>query len=128
MSVLEISEQDLLSGARKGIPKSKLLAIARESGLTMKELSSYLRISTRSIQEKEPSQYLAPGPSERALYIAKLFSSGEKIFGSMDKFHNWLKIENPVMCGEKPVTYLDTFSGIQLVLEELNAIEYGFSA
>ncbi len=128
MSILEISEQDFLSGARKGIPKSKLLAIARASGLTMKELSSYLRISTRSIQEKEPSQYIAPGPSERALYIAKLFSYGGKIFGSMDKFHNWLKVENPVMGGEKPASYLDTFSGIQLVLDELNAIEYGFSA
>ena len=128
MNVLETSEKDFLSVARKGIPKSKLLAIARESGLTLKELSSYLRISTRSIQEKEPSQYLAPGPSERALYIAKLFNTGKEIFGSMDKFHNWLNIENSAMGGEKPVSYLDTFSGIQLVLDELNAIEYGFSA
>jgi len=128
MNALEISEKDFLSGARKGIPKSKLLAIARESGLTLKELSSYLRISTRSIQEKELSQFIAPGPSERALYIAKLFKSGNDLFGSMEKFHNWLNMENSVMGGEKPVSYLDTFSGIQLVLDELNAIEFGFSA
>jgi len=32
------------------------------------------------------------------------------------------------MGGEKPVSYLDTFSGIQLGLDELNTIEYGFSA
>ena len=128
MRALEISEKDFLIGARQGIQKSMLLSIARESGLTMKELSSYLRISTRSIQEKEPSQFIAPGPSERALYIAKLFKSGNDIFGSMDKFHNWLNLENSVMGGEKPVSYLDTFSGIQLVMDELNAIEYGFSA
>ena len=128
MNALEISEKDFLSGARKGIPKSKLLAIARESGLTLKELSSYLRISTRSIQEKELSQFIAPGPSERALYNAKLFKSGNDLFGSMEKFHNWLNMENSVMGGEKPVSYLDTFSGIQLVLDELNAIEFGFSA
>ena len=128
MSVLEISEKDFLIGARKGIQKSMLLTIARESGLTLKELSSYLRISTRSIQEKEPSQLIAPGPSERALYIAKLFQLGIGIFGSHDKFRNWLNSENQVIGGEKPVSYLDTFSGIQLVLDELNAIEYGFSA
>ena len=128
MNALEISEKDFLSGARKGIPKSKLLAIARESGLTLKELSSYLRISTRSIQEKELTQFIAPGPSERALYIAKLFKSGNDLFGSMEKFRNWLNMENSVMGGEKPVSYLDTFSGIQLVLDELNAIEFGFSA
>ena len=128
MSALEISENDFLTGARQGIPKSKLLAIARESGLTLKDLSSYLRISTRSIQEKEPSQYIAPGPSERALYIAKLFKYGNDLFGGLDKFHVWLNIENAAMGSEKPVSYLDTFSGIQLVLDELNAIEYGFSA
>jgi putative toxin-antitoxin system antitoxin component (TIGR02293 family) len=128
MSALEISEKDFLMGARNGIQKSMLLSIARESGLTLKELSSYLRISTRSIQEKEPTQLIAPGPSERALYIAKLFQSGIETFGSRDKFRNWLNSENQVMGGEKPVSYLDTFSGIQLVLDELNAIEYGFSA
>ncbi len=128
MKALEISEKDFLIGARKGIRKSTLLSIARESGLTLKELSSYLRISTRSIQEKEPSQLIAPGPSERALYIAKLFKSGTTIFGNLDKFHNWLNSINPAMGGEKPVSYLDTFSGIMLVLDELNAIEYGFTA
>lgn len=46
----------------------------------------------------------------------------------MDKFHNWLNIENPVMGDEKPVSYIDTFSGIQLLMDELNAIEYGFPA
>jgi len=128
MSALVISEKEFLTGARNGIQKSMLLTIARESGLTLKELSSYLRISTRSIQEKEPSQLIAPGPSERALYIAKLFQSGIETFGNREKFRNWLNSENQVMGGEKPVSYLDTFSGIQLVLDELNAIEYGFSA
>jgi len=128
MSALEISEKDFLIGARNGIQKSMLLSIGHESGLTLKELSSYLRISMRSLQEKEPTQFLAPGPSERALYIAKLFKSGIEIFGNRDKFHHWLNAENVVMGGEKPSSYLDTFSGIQLVIDELNAIEYGFSA
>ncbi len=128
MSALEISEKDFLMEARKGIRKSRLLSIARETGLTLKELSSFMRISTRSIQEKEPSQLIAPGPSERALYIARLFNTGIKVFGSRDKFYSWLNSENHVLAGAKPVSYLDTFSGILLVMDELNAIEYGFSA
>jgi len=128
MSTLEISEKDFLIGARKGIQKSMLLSIARESGLTLTELSSYLRISTRSIQEKQPTQLIAPGPSERALYIARLFNFGFGVFGNPDKFRNWLNSENYAMGGEKPAYYLDTFSGIHMVMDELNAIEYGFSA
>jgi putative toxin-antitoxin system antitoxin component (TIGR02293 family) len=128
MSALEISEKEFLTGAQKGIQKSMLLSIARESGLTLKELSSFLRISTRSIQEKESDQLIAPGASERALFIARLFNSGIKVFGSREKFYRWLNTKNQAMGGEKPVAYLDTFSGIQLVMDELNAIEYGFSA
>ena len=128
MSALQISEKDFLTGAKQGIQKSKLLSIAKESGLTLTELSSYLRISTRSIQEKDPTQLIAPGPSERALYIAKLFNMGFSIFGDPNKFRNWLNSVNYAMGGEKPASFLDTFSGIQLVMDELNAIEYGFSA
>ena len=128
MSALEISDKDFLMGAKNGIQKSKLLSIARESGLTLTELSSYLRISTRSIQEKEPSQLIPPGPSERALYIARLFNMGFGVFGNQEKFKNWLNTDNHAMGGKKPVSYLDTFSGIQLVMDELNAIEYGFTA
>lgn len=47
MRALEISEKDFLIGARKGIQKSTLLSITRKAGLTLKELCSYLRISTR---------------------------------------------------------------------------------
>ena len=128
MKAQEISKKDILIGARKGIQKSMLLTIAHESGLTLKELCTYIKISIRSIQSKEPTQFIAPGPSERALYIVKLFKQGTAIFGSQQKFHNWLNTENAVMGGEKPASYLDTFLGIQLVLDELNAIEYGFSA
>lgn len=128
MSLIEISAKDLLIGARNGIPKSMLVAVAQECGLTLKVLCTYLKISIRTIQKKYPSQLIAPGPSEKALYIAKFFKQGIEIFGSQDKFHHWLNLGNFAMGGENPASYLDTFSGIQLVLDELNAIEYGFSA
>jgi uncharacterized protein (DUF2384 family) len=128
MNALEVTEKELFDGARAGISKSRLLAIAKESGLTIKEFSSYIQISTRSIQLKEPSELIAPGPSEKALFIAKLFDHGSQVFGSKEKFRDWLNSENQVLNGFKPRYYLDTFSGILLVIDELNAIEYGFPA
>lgn len=128
MSALDISDKEFLAGARIVIEKARLLSIASEAGLTLNELSSYLRISMRSIQGKELSQLIAPDPSERALYIARLFKSGLETFGSLEKFHNWLNSENVVMGGQNPTSYLDTFSVIQLVMDEWNAKEYRFSA
>jgi len=70
----------------------------------------------------------APEISDKEFLIAQLFKSGNDLFGSKDKFRNWLNTENLVMGNEKPDSYLDTFSSIQLVMDELNAIEYGFPA
>jgi uncharacterized protein (DUF2384 family) len=126
MNALEVTEKELFDGAKAGISKSRLLSIAKESGLTLKELSFYLRISTRSIQLKKPTELIAPGPSEKALFIAKLFNRGKEVFGNKEKFREWLDLENQVLNGTKPSYYMDTFFGILLVMDELNAIEYGF--
>jgi uncharacterized protein (DUF2384 family) len=66
--------------------------------------------------------------TEKDFLNAKLVKSENDLIGSLDKFLNWLSIENSVMGGEKPVSYLSTFSGIQLIMDKLNGIEYGFSA
>lgn len=70
----------------------------------------------------------APEISEKDILIAKLFKQGIALFGSQEKFLSWLNSDNVVLDGKKPASYLDTFSGIQLVFDELNAIEYGFPA
>lgn len=101
-----------------------------------KELSEFFSQSkstknktvTKSPKTTKRSNVITPNPSERALYLANLFKKGVETFGSPNKFHNWLNIENAAMGNEKPASYLKTFSGIQLVLDQLNAIEYGFSA
>lgn len=66
--------------------------------------------------------------SEKDILIAKLFKQGTALFGSQEKFNDWINSKNAVMNDEMPASYFDTFSGIQLVFDELNTIEHGFSA
>lgn len=70
----------------------------------------------------------APEISEKDILIAKLFKKGTALFGSQEKFNDWINSKNAVLDGKKPTSYLDTCTGIQFVLDELNAIEFGFSA
>ena len=70
----------------------------------------------------------APEISEKDILIARLFKQGTALFGSQEKFNDWINSKNAVMDDEMPASYLDTFSGIQLVFDELNAIEHGFLA
>lgn len=65
--------------------------------------------------------------SDKDFLIEKLFKQGTALFGSQEKFNDWLNSKNKVMNDEMPASNLDTFTGIQLVFDELNAIEHGFS-
>lgn len=64
--------------------------------------------------------------SDKDILIDKLFKQGTAIFGSQEKFNDWMNSKNAVLDNEKPASYFDTLSGIQLLLDELNAIEHGF--
>jgi uncharacterized protein (DUF2384 family) len=70
----------------------------------------------------------APEISEKDILIDKLFKQGTAQYGSQEKFSKWMHSKNAVMNDDMPASNLDTFSGIQLVFDELNAIEHGFSA
>lgn len=65
---------------------------------------------------------------DKDILIDKLFKQGIALFGSQEKFIDWMNTKNVVMDSKKPASYLDTLSGINLVSDELNAIEHGFSA
>ncbi len=122
------SEGALIENSRKGIEKYLLMEILSQTNLSLNEFASYLHISSRMIQKKGQNEKFSPAVSERALYIGKLYSRGETVFGSLKKFSDWMDTENPSMGGVKPKSFLDTYSGIQLIMNKLNGIVHGFPA
>ena len=122
------SEKALIENSRKGIEKNLLMEILSQANLSLNEFASYLHISSRMIQKKGHHEKFSPAVSERALYIARLYQRGENIFGDRDKFSMWMNTENPSMGSVKPKSYLDTYSGIQLLMNKINGIAHGFPA
>ncbi|HEY4785254.1 MAG TPA: MbcA/ParS/Xre antitoxin family protein, partial [Bacteroidales bacterium] len=66
--------------------------------------------------------------SEKALLISNLYGKGSQLFGSIDNFKEWMDTSNIALGNVKPKEYLDTFSGIEYLTEELGRIEHGFMA
>ena len=132
MGVFELkqSKEELIKKAktRKGIPKQVLYTILKEIHMSLKELSGYINLSPRSIQLKKPHEKLPFDPSEKALLIGKLYFKGFKVFGEKEKFIRWMDNKNFVLGGIEPKHYLGSYTGIELLLNELNAIEHGFVA
>jgi uncharacterized protein (DUF2384 family) len=53
---------------------------------------------------------------------------GIEVFGTKEKFEQWLNTENFFFDKKSPVSFLNTVTGIRFVNDRLTAIEYGDNA
>lgn len=60
--------------------------------------------------------------------LEELYIKGIRLFGTKEKFENWLDRESYGLEFKIPRTLLDTNEGIENVLNELITIEFGTTA
>ncbi len=119
---------DIVRFAREGFPKRVLLSLAKKISLNIQELSNILHISERTLQRYDDDAIIKTEYAEKAVELARLYTRGEEVFGSMDKFKLWVKTPGVVFNGEAPVSMLDTSAGFDMVFKELGRIEHGIFA
>src|SRR6185312_11413159 len=113
------NEFDIINLARKGFPKGILLALAKKVSLNLQELSYILHISERTLQRYDDDEIIKTEYAEKAVELARLYTRGEEVFGTLDKFKLWMKAPSLVFNGEAPVSMLDTSAGFDMVFKEL---------
>ena len=119
---------DIINLARKGFSKGTLLALAKKISLNLQELANILHISERTLQRYDEDEIIKLEYAEKAVELARLYTRGEEVFGSIDKFKLWMKAPSLIFNGEAPVTILDTSAGFDMVFRELGRIEHGIFA
>ena len=119
---------DLMLLSRKGLFKSAIDSLAQLLELSNKELVDYLPISERTLQRYEEDRKLSPELSDHVIQLARVYARAEEVFGDRDKAVQWLKYPNYALGAVTPISCLDNFSGIQLIMDELGRIEYGVYA
>lgn len=122
------SDFDIINLARQGFPKSVLISLAKKISLNIQELANILHISERTLQRYEDEAIIKTEYAEKAVELARLYTRGQEVFGSMDKFKIWVKTPSLIFKGEAPVTILDTSAGFDMVFKELGRIEHGIFA
>jgi putative toxin-antitoxin system antitoxin component (TIGR02293 family) len=127
-SIKFANDFDIIKFAREGFPKRILLALAKKISLNIQELSNILHISERTLQRYDDNAIIKTEYAEKAVELARLYTRGEEVFGSMDKFKLWMKAPGIVFNGEAPVSMLDTSAGFDMVFKELGRIEHGIFA
>ena len=120
-----LNDMDLISLSRHGVRKSSLKSLAGYLGVTMDKMSSLLHSSHRNIQRKDDNELLDTLKTEKVLELAAFTKRGIDVIGSEDAFKEWLHHPVIALGNRKPIDFLDTTFGIQMVLKVLGRLEQG---
>ncbi|MGJ7032197.1 type II RES/Xre toxin-antitoxin system antitoxin [Niabella hirudinis] len=116
---------DLIALTRTGIKKATLKSLAMYMGISMEQLSSLLHSSHRNIQRKQDNELLDTLKTEKVLELAAFVQRGIEVIGTAAYFAEWLQSPLPALDNKKPIDFLDTTFGIQILYKILGRLEYG---
>jgi putative toxin-antitoxin system antitoxin component (TIGR02293 family) len=103
--------------------------IADKVPFTLQEWSELLHISERTLHRYAKANSSFPfSVTDRILQINKVIQRGTHVFGSLEKFIRWLRINPPALEGRISVHSLASIEGINLVLTQIGRIEHGILA
>jgi uncharacterized protein (DUF2384 family) len=116
----------LLITARKGVKPKVFYDFAEVANMPEKSLAGIINLSARTISNyKEQQKTLEPIFGEHLLKLICLFEKGEAIFGNVDEFNYWLR--KPFWnAKEKPIDWIVTPGGVDLLLIELEKLAQGY--
>jgi putative toxin-antitoxin system antitoxin component (TIGR02293 family) len=119
------SDMDLINLSRHGVRKSSLRSLAGYLGVTMEKMSGLVHSSHRNIQRKDEDELLDTLKTEKVLELAAFIKRGIDVIGTEDAFKEWVHSPLLALGNRKPIEFLDTTFGIQMVLKVLGRLEQG---
>jgi putative toxin-antitoxin system antitoxin component (TIGR02293 family) len=117
----------LVFSARKGVKPKVFYDFADSIKMPEKSLAALINLSARTISNyKEQQKPLEPVQSEHLLKLIALYGKGEEFFGNVDEFNYWL--QKPFWSSkEKPIDWLMTPGGVDLVNDEMDRLAHGYA-
>lgn len=114
-----------INKARRGLTKRNLLSLKKNTHLDLETLANLLDINPRTIQRRGDDEPFKTSTSEKMLAIANLYTYGFEIFESNQNFIKWMNSPISALNNEMPISFLDTFYGINEVKNLIGRIAYG---
>ena len=117
---------NLVGIARKGVKPKVFYDFAEIIKMSERSLAGIINLSSRTLSNyKEQQKSLEPTFSEHLLKLILLFEKGEAVFGNIDEFNYWLK--KPFWnAKERPLDWLVTPGGVDLLIKELEKLAQGY--
>lgn len=122
------NDNDFISMIREGVLKETMDHLMNITGLNAQEMASITHTSDRTLRRYTPKTKLNQEQSERMIELAKLYSRGEAVLGTLDNFKIWMDTPQIAFGNKRPKEYLDTSLGIEWITDELGRMEHGIFA
>ena len=117
----------IIAAIRIGIPYSLFELILKYTPFLRDRLgfvSEYFHQIAAAIRAESSVSFQAPA-IEKIIELAEVTRLGLDVFGNMEKFRLWLDAPNYALGNMKPVELLRDSYGKEMVVAELNRINYG---
>ncbi len=116
----------IVLNAQLGVSPQAFFEVVVLTGLQKDQVAAMFHTSLKTIQRySESGKKMDILFSEQALKMIALFAKGNAIFGDLQAFRNWLGKPQHGLGQAIPWQFMQTISGIDLVMEELFRIEFG---
>lgn len=100
-----------------------------ELGWGIRAFSSAIRANNSSyVRYKKELKLLNITLSENAFEIAQVSSFCLDYFENIERFNNWLNTSSLPFDSKKPLTFIDTVAGRELIKNTVKGLKYGFNA
>lgn len=117
-----------LSVIKGGLSSTSLKDLLTISGSTRLDIARKLDLTEPTLRKHlSAAKELSTSLSEHVLFLLELYDKGIDTFGSVEEFRNWLQQHN-IGIDAKPNDLLDSITGINMVMNELNRIDHGVLA
>lgn len=117
-----------LSVIKRGLSSFSIQDLLDISGSTRFDMAKNLDLTEPTLRKHlSASKELSTSLSEHILFLLELYDKGLDTFGSIKEFKNWLSQHN-IGIDAKPIDLLDSITGINMIMNELNRIDYGVLA
>lgn len=123
-----VSDFHMVYQVDRGVHIAKFDQLLAHAGLQKQVLANLLGLDPRTIDNYRKQGKNFPAlEGELLLKITQLFKVGEEVFGGVEAFREWLNASSEAFDQRKPLSFLNTSTGVVLVQQALMRIAYGYA-
>jgi putative toxin-antitoxin system antitoxin component (TIGR02293 family) len=117
----------LVHAIREGVSFDFFQLIKERTPFNEEDWASFLGISTKSLQRNKAKESFVfkPIQSEKIFELAEVTHLGNEVFDEEATFYSWLNTPCFALGNLKPIELLKDSYGKEIVVNELNKIDYG---